>query len=206
MHHKQKDNNTMDCEGKGNKSKMTICSICQSGDAAGPEDEFCSLSQCGHKVCAPCIESWILLVERTVSGPGPSCPWCRRCLQDEEILMFLGRPFKRKTLGDVMREAEKMKRKRDAAKLKRMIRRRQQSRSSDGNEKEDSTVDGTEKKNDRPKDKSCSDNMGNVGDPGVEEGGRAANRTPALSSLIASAFLIALGAVLFCYGRNEREL
>ena len=73
-----------------------ICPICCEEEAA------VVLSSCHHQSCGTCLVRWIDREEVSGRTSGPTCPFCRVAICDEDVLRILDRPFqpRAKTCAD----------------------------------------------------------------------------------------------------------
>ena len=68
-------------------SAAPICPLCYD------EDLTVILSACQHCSCMTCLVRWMNGEECSGRATGPTCPFCRIVISDEDVVRVLGRPF-----------------------------------------------------------------------------------------------------------------
>ncbi|KAL3764044.1 hypothetical protein ACHAW5_003993 [Stephanodiscus triporus] len=61
------------------------------------------LSACQHRSCGACLVRWMEREESSGRDEGPTCPFCRLPIRQEDVVRILGRPFH--SCGATVREA-----------------------------------------------------------------------------------------------------
>jgi hypothetical protein len=72
---------------------ISICPICCEEDLTASPTSAVVLSSCLHGSCRMCLARWIDREEASGRTSGPTCPFCRLAIGEEDVLKILDRPF-----------------------------------------------------------------------------------------------------------------
>ena len=74
-------------------SAAPICPLCYDEDSTSTAASTVILSVCQHHSCMTCFVRWTNEEECSGRTAGPTCPFCRIVISDDDVVRVLGRPF-----------------------------------------------------------------------------------------------------------------